>query len=116
MGTCPPWALGPPCGLVKQDSSLKDLFLEQDFFHDGQLFLVPLGLPFQIQNEAQKPPHTYNPWQVSTDSTRVTRAASRVQWEGQHHPGLKVLTELGLGLYKALFPSAHKQRKVEVLV
>lgn len=54
-GTCPPWALGPPCGLVKQDSSVKVLLLEPELFHDGQLFLVPLGLPFQIQNEAPKP-------------------------------------------------------------
>lgn len=54
-GTCPPWALGPPFGLVKRDSSLKVLLLKHKFFHDGQLFLVPLGLPFQIQNEAQKP-------------------------------------------------------------
>lgn len=112
-GTCPPWALGPPCGLVKQDSSLQVLLLEPELFHDGQLFLVPLGLPFQIQNEVPKPTTpTVHDKQAPT-APESPRAASRVQWEGQHHPGLKVLTELGLGLYTALFPNAQKERKVE---
>lgn len=86
VGTCPPWALGPPCGPLKQDSGLKVLLLEHEFFHDGQLFLVPLGLPFQIQHEAQKPT---TPTIHDKQTPELPRAASRVQWEGQHHTGLR---------------------------